>query len=262
MKISELALWRKRTEEIGLAIALLTRFPLPAFKRRTNATVGSAFWAYPLAGALVGAASAVVFWLSVRAGFATSVAVLLAMAASILLGGGFHEDGLSDFWDGLGSGRTREDKLAIMRDSHIGAYGVLALILTLGLQIALLINLHHYAGLQIVVAALIASEMTARGAIALPIILLTPARKDGLGRLLTEVQGNRFIVALLIATVLPTGFLGLYNVAMIGGVAIGAASITFLAWHFLGGFTGDVLGATAMTARITGLGALVLMVTP
>jgi adenosylcobinamide-GDP ribazoletransferase len=262
MKMARGVSLRKISEEFGLALGLLTRFPLPTFETRTEASVGSAFWAYPLAGALIGAVAAAVFFAASAIGFTTLVSALLTIAISILVSGGFHEDGLSDFWDGLGGGKTKEDKLTIMRDSRVGTYGALALYISLSLQTALLTSLYQYAGLGMVAGALVGAEITARGAIALPVALLEPAREDGLGRSLTDLSRNTLIIGVLIAIIVPAGLLGLPGIALAAGAAVGAAFITLLAGHFLEGYTGDVLGATVTTARLAGLGALALLVTP
>ncbi len=254
--------FRQRTEELGVAIGLLTRFPLPPFETRTAATIGSAFWAYPLAGALIGATAAAMFWLCIAAGFSATPAVLLAMTAALVAGGGFHEDGLSDFWDGLGGGNSREAKLAIMRDSRIGAYGALALLMTLGLQASFLVSLQHYAGLAVVMAALISAETLARGAIAVPVALLRPVRPDGLGATMAAPPSVILLIGAGLAIAIAALLLGWLVAALILGALIGASLIALLAWSFLGGFTGDVLGAAAATARMTALGALTLAMTP
>lgn len=256
------AFLRRRIEELGLAAGLLTRIPLPAFKRRTRATLGTAFWAYPLAGALIGVLSAMAFWLSVAAGFSSTACAFLAIIASLIAGGAFHEDGLGDLWDGLGGGKTKEAKLKIMRDSRIGTYGALALLLTLGLQAEFIVNLQHYTGLVPTIAAIIAAEIIARGAIALPLATLQPARKDGLGSLMTNMRPETYATGIAIAIVFAFVLLGLNSGMLILGGAIGAGFVTLLARTYLGGFTGDVLGATAVTARVTALGCVVLLVTP
>jgi adenosylcobinamide-GDP ribazoletransferase len=253
---------RQKTEELGVALSFLTRFPLPEFKMRTPATVGSAFWAYPLAGALIGAPAAAIFWLCVTAGFSTAPAALFAMAATLMASGAFHEDGLTDFWDGLGGGQSREEKLEIMRDSRIGTYGALALVFTLGLQYTFLVNIHHYAGQASVMGAIIAAEAVSRGALALPVSCLPPARNDGLGPSMAVLPSGTILTGVAIAAVIAILLLGGGGVLMIVGAVLGAALIALLAWRFLGGFTGDVLGAVAVTARMAGLGAFALAVTP
>jgi adenosylcobinamide-GDP ribazoletransferase len=253
---------RQWMEEAVLAFGLLTRFPLPSFERRSAASYASAFWAYPLAGGAVGMAGAVTFWLAAAMGFSTGVCVILALSAIILAEGGLHEDGVADFWDGLGGGETREEKLTIMRDSRIGTYGVIALLFTIGLQGMFLVNLHHYAGVGGVAAGLIASEAAARGVLAVPLGSMLPARADGLGQGMAELQSSTLAAGALIAAVIALLLLGVSGFAVMIGAAIGALFISTLAGMFLGGYTGDVLGASAATARAGALGALVLMVTP
>ena len=256
------SLMLRRLKEFGLAVGLLTRFPLPAFKATGTVTIASALWAYPLAGALVGAASGAVFGLATWAGFGVIASVLMAMGAALLAAGGFHEDGLADFWDGLGGGTSREAKLIIMRDSRIGTYGVLALMLTLGLQATFLVSLQHYAGTGTVIAALIAAESAARGAIALPLFFLLPARRDGLGATMIGMTAGDLGIAALLAGVIAGACLGLNGFAIVLGAVSGAGFVTLLAGRFLGGFTGDVLGAAAATGRMAALAGLALALTP
>lgn len=82
---------------------------------------------WPLSGWLTGGIMAGVLWLSAQI-LPFSVAVLLALAARLLITGALHEDGLADFFDGFGGGTNRERILSIMKDSHIGSYGVIGLI--------------------------------------------------------------------------------------------------------------------------------------
>lgn len=83
---------------------------------------------WPFVGWLTGGVMIGVFWLASWLGFPVAVAALLAIGARLLLTGALHEDGLADFCDGFGGGTTRERTLSIMKDSHIGTYGVLGLI--------------------------------------------------------------------------------------------------------------------------------------
>ncbi|MBO4802370.1 MAG: adenosylcobinamide-GDP ribazoletransferase [Bacteroidaceae bacterium] len=88
---------------------------------------------WPFVGWLTGGCMALVFWGASVAGWTTSVAALLAIVARVLLTGALHEDGLADFCDGFGGGTSRARTLSIMKDSHIGTYGVLGLIFYFGL---------------------------------------------------------------------------------------------------------------------------------
>lgn len=244
---------RKLAEEIGLAFAFLTRFRIPAFKVRSTATYASAFWAFPIVGAVIGAAGALVFGFCMAAGLSMVAAAILTIAAVLLIGGGLHEDGFSDFWDGIGGGRTRERKLEIMRDSRQGAYGALALVIMVALQIVLLTDIYIRAGMAACLAALIASEAAARGMIALPCYLINPARGSGLGKVMKSAGHVTLLTGAVLGAVIAVVLMREMGVALIIGALIGAASITLLASRFLGGFTGDVLGATVVAARLSAL---------
>ena len=127
-------------KQLAAALIFFTRLPLwrvvrvpDACYRRVVAYWSATGWltAAVTAGVLYGAA----FLLPVPA------AVLAAVIARVLLTGALHEDGLSDFLDGFGGGRTREQTLAIMKDSRTGSYGIIGLILYFGLLVALLASL-------------------------------------------------------------------------------------------------------------------------
>ncbi len=97
---------------------------------------------WPFVGWLTGGVMAVV-WIGASAmGFSHTVAALMAMVARMLLTGALHEDGLADFCDGFGGGTSRARTLEIMKDSHIGTYGVLGLMVCLGLLWASIADLH------------------------------------------------------------------------------------------------------------------------
>ena len=95
---------------------------------------------WPLVGWLTGGVMAGILWLTSHC-FSWEIAVLLTMLSRILLTGALHEDGLADFCDGFGGGTTRERILSIMKDSHIGTYGVIGLICYLGMFYLLIYRL-------------------------------------------------------------------------------------------------------------------------
>jgi adenosylcobinamide-GDP ribazoletransferase len=165
--------------------------------------------------------------------------------------GALHEDGLSDFCDGLGGGKDRTQKLAIMRDSRIGTYGAVALIL------ALLVRWSALAAIGDPLKVLliwIAAGAVSRAAIAVP-LALPPARVDGLGVQAAFPSVRSSAVAALIAIGLSFALLHWAAIPMIGAAIIGAVVVTLLARHYLGGQTGDVLGAAALIAETSALAA-------
>lgn len=128
---------------------------------------------WPLVGWLTGGTLVGVLWLASQV-FPLPVAVLLALISRLLLTGALHEDGLADFFDGLGGGTTRERTLAIMKDSHIGCYGVIGLILYFLLSWSLLISLP----LPLLYVVLLAGDVWSKFVSSQLINLLPYARKE------------------------------------------------------------------------------------
>jgi adenosylcobinamide-GDP ribazoletransferase len=232
-----------RWSEWIAALTLLTRLPVGGLAA-SHPPPGDCVWAYPLAGAVVGAVGAAILWLAMRAGMPQPVAVLWALTAMVLVTGGLHEDGLADVADGFGGGRTRERKLAIMRDSRIGSFGALALMFSLGLRVlALALSPHP-------MRALLLAAVLGRGAMLLPLLLLQPARTDGLAaplgqrRLAPLAAGLALTAAAWLA---PAAGLA----ALVAGLVVAA-----LAQTQVGGYTGDVFGAAEQVAECAVLSAL------
>ena len=138
--------------ELTLAISFLTRLRLPSVKYTDAAMARSVRW-YPLVGLAMGAALAVLFW-GLTTLFPQAIAVLLTLAAGMLVTGALHEDGLADLADGLGGSPDKDRALDIMRDSRIGTYGLLALVVTLAIKATALTLLP----IPVAMAALVAAH--------------------------------------------------------------------------------------------------------
>jgi adenosylcobinamide-GDP ribazoletransferase len=206
---------------------------------------------FPAVGVVVGLAAALVFAVASRywPGFVPAV---LAVATSALLTGALHEDGLADTADGFGGGRSRETRLAIMKDSRIGTYGALALAFSVALRIATLALMTP----SFAWAALIAAHAGARAAATWAMTALPYAGDPEATRItysLTALDRSSAMTTLLItlAALLPALlkapsalFTGLI-LATLGGLAVVA-----LARRLIGGYTGDVLGAVEQMAEI------------
>ena len=195
---------------------------------------------FPLLGAAIGALIGLVYLALLATGIPALAAAALALGASALLTGGLHEDGLADLADGFGGGRDKAAKLEIMRDSRLGTYGALALLVSFVAKMAALAALPHSA----VVAGLVAAHALARGALPALAAIMPGARSDGLatsaGRVEPAVATTAAMLALLIAFVcLPPGAAFMTTAA----AALGAAAVAVLAKRQIGGITGDVLGA-------------------
>ena len=233
----------RRWDETRLAFMLLSRLPMG--RMQTPPPMAEAVWAYPVVGAVVGAASGLVFWLAAKAGLPPLAAALLALGASMALTGGMHEDGLADMADGFGGGRTRAAKLEIMRDSRIGSYGVVALVLALGLRAACLAALPAPG----VVWRLAAIGALSRALLPVVMLALPPARADGLGQAAGGGMARAPVLAgLALAAVSFWHFLPVF-----AAMAVAVAGVSALAKRQIGGFTGDVLGAGQILAETAGL---------
>lgn len=252
-----------------VATQFLTRLPVPSSRNFQPRWLGESLRYFPLVGGLVGLANVAVWRLSSLA-FPKTVAVGLMLAASLLLTGAFHEDGFADTCDGLGGGDTRERALAIMKDSRIGAYGAIGLVVLLLLKWSALIALPGAAFAVIVVAAHVVSRWCAIGLVwALPY-----ARAEGEGKsrsfegglsaaqwLLSGAIGATAIAVAMLASPLAASLV-LAPAAAVG--LAGAAGMALLAALYvskrIGGYTGDCLGAAQQLSELAFvLGALAIL---
>lgn len=239
------------------AVQFFTRIPVPAWVGHSSQQLDKAARYLPAVGIVVGVLAAAVLALAASV-LPVSLAIALSMAASVLATGAFHEDGLSDFADGMGGGHTREKVLAIMKDSHAGAYGVIAVVLTLLIKYESLLALADKRGLIVVAAAMVAGHAVSRLAAVSIMLSLQYVRTDasarakpaaqGLGRVSIAIASASALVALCI--VLAAGAAANATLAGIGCVLLVRV---YLAWRLqvrLGGYTGDCLGAVQQVTEI------------
>ena len=232
--------------DILLAAALLTRIPVPAqdWARQSNAA-----WAYPLAGALVGGLAAVAALVAATAGLPPALAALAVLACLIVLTGAMHEDGLADVADGFWGGWTRSRRLEIMKDSHVGTYGAVALILSLGARWAVLGALLQ-AGTGVAVPAILAAAILSRASLPVLMTALPNARATGLSQSVGPVAPRTAFGAAGVAITLSILLLGSGAFWPVIWVGLVSAAMAALARHKIGGQTGDVLGATQQLTEI------------
>jgi adenosylcobinamide-GDP ribazoletransferase len=238
-----------------VALMLLTRLPVGRFVRG-EPDLGRIVWAFPVIGLLVGAVGGGTYWSSYLAGLPAWLAAAWAFGVTLLFSGAFHEDGLADLADGFGGGQTAERKLEIMRDSRIGTYGALALVWSSLVRVGALAAL---TGPRAVLAAWIVAAMIGRGSMILPLLLLKPARNDGLSASMNRVP--EWSATLGFALALAAPFLLLSPLVAIVVLACGLAAslvMTGLARLQIGGHSGDVLGATEVVVECAVLTAIVV----
>jgi len=228
------------------ATAVLTRLPVGA--SGAEGGVARSCWAFPLVGAGIGGICALALMLATLLGLGGGLAALLAVLAGIAVTGALHEDGLADTADGFGGGSDRDRKLAIMRDSRVGAYGVLALVLSIGLRAAALTSL---GGALEGALALIAAHAVSRALVTPGMRLLEATRPDGLGATAGTPGGAAVLTALAIGAVVALAALGPLRGAIAFVLsAMAVAATAALACRQIGGYTGDVLGAFQQIGEI------------
>ncbi|MEO9598894.1 adenosylcobinamide-GDP ribazoletransferase [Parasphingorhabdus sp.] len=238
-----------------LAVQFLTRLPVPGLRGLTaeQARYGlsrSVIW-FPLVGALVGLATAAVLVGSAHI-WPRAIAVIVALVVEARLTGAFHEDAVADFCDAFGGGHDVESTQRIMKDSRIGSYGALGLMLAVGLRAALLIALPQ----DLVLVALVASACFGRLLAVAVMALVAPAatQVDGLAK---DVGGRTGFSDLFLALVSATPALGFFVYFQpIGALLTLGFSSLFLLWfrklllRRLRGTTGDCLGFAAYAGQL------------
>jgi adenosylcobinamide-GDP ribazoletransferase len=228
------------------AVQYFTRVPVPTWVGHSREQLTNAARYLPAVGLLVGAAGAAVMWLGALV-FPAPVPAILSTAVTILMTGGFHEDGLADTFDGLGGGLTRERALEIMKDSRSGAFGVIALLLVLSLKVAALSLLPLPTALLAIVCGHTLSRFCA-------VMVLFGGKYVGdpdnsrAGALVRLSRGSLIVAG--IVGLAPLALSGLH--ALVGLVAASVALIVLNRWYTnrIGGFNGDTLGATQQITEV------------
>jgi adenosylcobinamide-GDP ribazoletransferase len=237
---------RRIADDVALCLVFFTRLPLPGFSFNGR-KLAEAIWAAPLAGVAVAVAAGVVHAAASAVGLSPGVAAALALATAMLITGCLHEDGLSDVADGFGGGKTREQKLEIMRDSRIGAYGAVALVMSALIRWSALMQLGNPFW---VFSGLVAAHATSRALLPVFMHLVPPARQDGLGAGAGQASLETAFVGLAIGAValLALGISGL--VAAVIFLAVVLFGFRKLCLSQIGGQTGDTLGALQQAGEI------------
>jgi adenosylcobinamide-GDP ribazoletransferase len=239
---------RREFEYFFGAVRFFTRLPVPAWVGHSAEALDRSARYFPAVGLLVGGIGALVYLAALRL-WPQPVAVLLSMAATIYATGAFHEDGLADTVDGLGGGWDKLRILEIMKDSRVGSYGVVAMVLALLGKFALLSALDA----ALVPLALIAGHALSRFCSTVLLATMDYVREDLLAKakpLATRLTSGEMLVALGFVLV-SLAFLPIPRAAT--GVVLAILATLWLAARFrrwLGGYTGDCLGATQQVSEL------------
>lgn len=234
--------------EARAGLSLLSRLPLPAPTRFPNPP---AVWAWPVAGLVLGGLASLGAALGGWFGLPASLAAALFLGLGTLMTGALHEDGLADSCDGLWGGWTRERRLEIMKDSHIGSYGVMGLVL---------VTLARWSAVTALIStgawgAMIAAAILSRAPMVALISFLPNARGSGLSQSVGRPDATAALLAMLVAFVLALGVAGGQALIMALWVAAMTLALAVLAWRKIGGQTGDILGASQQLGELAALAA-------
>lgn len=234
------------------ALGYFTRLPVPARVAWSPQRLSHAVRYFPLVGWVVGAVGAASL-LALAAVLPASLAVILSMAATIRLTGALHEDGFADACDGLGGGWDKAQVLAIMKDSHVGSYGAIGIVLMLLAKAAALVELAAASPAAAAVALCVAHPLSRLAAAGL-IHLLPYARTDGSAK---SSPLARPLAPVELALAAVSGLLPLALLAPAEAACGVFAAIAVTAWagrlfmRRLGGYTGDLLGATQQMTELS-----------
>jgi adenosylcobinamide-GDP ribazoletransferase len=236
------------SRDCAVAGIFLTRLPFPQIKGGAKkGSLAAATRAFPLIGVIVGAIAGLALMGSAALGLSPLACALIGLAAAAWVTGALHEDGLADVADGLGGGDTVDKKLKIMRDSRIGAYGVLAVVFSVGIRAAVLGGVP---GPGLAAAALVVAAALSRGLLPVTMHVLKPARKSGLAARAGKPDQEGWIKACLLGALIGFLVLGAWGglLALLAGVAA-AGFVAWLCHGQIGGYTGDTLGAGQQAAE-------------
>jgi len=242
----------KLTDRLLAAFIFFTRLPLWRLRQPPKECYASVVEFWPLTGWLTAGVMALTLWGGSYV-LPYPVAVVAAIAARMLLTGALHEDGLADCCDGFGGGTDRNRILAIMKDSHIGTYGVIGLIVWFALCVTSLMSMPPTTAALVVLAA----DPFAKMVTSQLILMLPYARKEEEAKARTVYR--RFGIAtglsLAVQGLAPMAAM-LYLTGMDWQLIIFVPAVVFYALYMMmrskiQGYTGDCCGATALIVELT-----------
>ena len=245
-------------KHIAAALTFFTRIPIWKWTEIPQKYYSSVVVFWPMTGWVTGGLTGLLLWLAAQV-FPMLPAVIIALTGRILLTGGLHEDGLADFCDGFGGGTGKDRILAIMKDSHIGTYGVMGLIFYSLWYVSIAMSLP----LMTAVAAIIASDAFAKACAAQLINLLPYSRPEGAKNRISYVRMTicQSLIVVL-SGMLPVCLLAyidmLLIISIIAPIIVISLLILYLK-HKIGGYTGDCCGAACLQCELSMLAAIAMI---
>ena len=244
MKINEIL------EDISIAIIVLTRVPINnILSINQNIEIHRGQWAYPVVGASIGLVLFLLICLFEGIGISRQISLLISLSFGILLTGALHEDGVADFFDSL-AGKDYTTRQKILKDSRLGTYGVLALIIVFMLKFLLILGLESRLALA---CGLIACSSLSRFSILLLVNYSNLSKQAGLTKHLKKVNNKTILLCgiFCILWIIPAGLPAIIF-TIIFGYAFVYLFIRFII-PFNRGLSGDILGLCVVFAEIFSL---------
>ncbi len=238
--------------DLMAALALFTRLPLP-FGTTKAPRSGDAAWAWPLVSVVTGTLAMAVAGLGHMAALGAGTIAGLVILTEVMATGAMHEDGLADSADGLWGGWDKARRLEIMKDSHIGTYGVLALMIAVLLRWSALRGIVVTGGLW---PALIVAGMAGRAGMVAVMAALPNARQSGLSQSVGQPTRRAAAAAALVAALAAIVIYGPAGANVIFAVVATTLAAALIARAKIGGQTGDICGATQMLGMVAALSVI------
>ena len=235
-----------------IALQFFTRIPIPRWVGFDPAWLHQASRYFPAVGWVVALVTAAVYALATLL-WPPAVAVVLSTVAGIWLTGAFHEDGFADVCDGFGGGMTAERVLEIMKDSRVGAYGAIGIMLMLLCKITLLLSLPA----SYVIPALFIAHPLSRLASCSLIWCLDYARLEGKAKPLAQHMSNAEWLIGIVTVALPVAGILYFSVIPLTSFFSGLSLLILASWWLarlfvrrIGGYTGDCLGTVQQLSEV------------
>jgi len=229
---------------LAISFSLYSRIPMPQFDWGDKDMKYSLIF-FPWVGLVIAGLDYGWYELSVMLGLSTLITTIPLIIIPLLVTGGFHIDGYMDVEDALKSYATTERKLEIMKDPHIGAFAVIRLVTTGLVYLTSVLIIISYAD-EKVVLCLGVGYVLARALSGISVIKFNQAKKDGMLKKESEVDGNGVLIALIITAVLTIGFMLCLDV--VSAIVVGVVALVSLSYYQrksdkeFGGVTGDTSG--------------------
>lgn len=251
---------KKELKIFFTSLMFYTRIPCPKWVDHSPEYLNKATRYFPLIGWIVGTFCFAVYY-GARYLFSIEVSVIMSIAAGVLMTGAFHEDGFADVCDGFGGGWSKQKILDIMKDSRIGAYGAIGLILILFLKFYLLlqiVQIHNISFLNdnIFILVLFISAHSFSRLSAISIMLTHQYVREDEGSKSKPIAQNyswKEILGSFIFGLTPVIILAIFQYQILLTIPIVFVARLYLSSYFkkwIGGYTGDCLGATQQVSEI------------